>query len=204
MFFNPPSLRLRFRKSPSRVNGPPKQREVKRQDPKKRRFQVRVRSAKIGRSTLLGIDFKLIDNKSRVVVTASEEPQVGSSLISNRILTVDLKNINVPKYLQRELDTSEFKGAVQSIQLKNIKKGKSNDVRILVKLKEEVPYETTREGKLLFIDIENPKSARSERGAGPSSSKRGNPSKGSGEGRSEERGTKERGGKERRSKEGRS
>ena len=114
-------------------------------------------SSKIGRSTLLGIDFKLIDNKSRVVVTASEEPQVGSSLISNRILTVDLKNINVPKYLQRGLDTSEFKGAVQSIELKNIKKGKSNDVRILVKLKEEVPYETTREGKLLFIDIENPK-----------------------------------------------
>ncbi len=113
-------------------------------------------SAKTGRSTLLGIDFKVINNKSRVVVTASEEPQVGSSLISNRILTVDLKNMNVPKYLQRGLDTSEFKSAVQSIELKNVKRGKSNDVRVLVKLKEEVPYETTREGKLLFIDIENP------------------------------------------------
>ncbi len=114
-------------------------------------------AAKTSRSTLLGIDFKVIDNRSRVVVTASEEPQVESSLISNRILAVDLKNMNVPKYLQRGLDTSEFKSAVQSIQLKNIKKGKSNDVRILVKLKEEVPYETTREGKLLFIDIENPR-----------------------------------------------
>ena len=114
-------------------------------------------AAKTGSSTLLGIDFKLIDNKSRVVVTASEEPQLESSLISNKTLTVDLKNMNVPKHLRRGLDTSEFKSAVQSIQLKNIKKGKSNDVRILVKLKEEVPYETTREGKLLFIDIENPR-----------------------------------------------
>ena len=108
-------------------------------------------------STLLGIDFKLVDNKSRVVVTASEEPQLESALISNRTLTVDLKNMNVPKHLRRGLDTSEFKSAVQSIELKNIKKGKTNDVRILVKLKEEVPYETTKEGKLLFIDIENPR-----------------------------------------------
>jgi type IV pilus assembly protein PilQ len=114
-------------------------------------------AAKTSSSTLLGIDFKLIGDKSRVVITASEEPQVESSLISNKILAVDLKNMNVPKHLRRGLDTSEFKSAVQSIQLKNIKKGKSNDVRILVKLKEEVPYETTKEGKLLFIDIENPR-----------------------------------------------
>jgi len=114
-------------------------------------------AGKTGSSTLLGIDFKLMDNKSRVVVTASEEPQLESSLISNRTLTVDLKNMNVPKHLRRGLDTSEFKSAVQSVELKNMKRGKSNDVRILVKLKEEVPYETMREGKLFFIDIENPR-----------------------------------------------
>ena len=68
-----------------------------------------------------------------------------------------MKNSTIPKYLQRDLDTSEFKSAVQSIQLQNIKRGKTNDARILVKLREEVPYETSREGKTLFIDIENPK-----------------------------------------------
>ncbi len=98
-----------------------------------------------------------MEDQSRIVVTLTEEPQVESSLISKKILAFDLRNVTVPKQLQRTLDTSEFKSAVQSIQLQNIKKGKSNDVRVLVKLKEEVPYETTKEGKTLFIDIEKPK-----------------------------------------------
>jgi type IV pilus assembly protein PilQ len=125
--------------------------------PEEKKIPGPGRPANAGKSTLLGIDFKVVDNRSRVVVTASEEPQIESSRISNKILVVDLKNMNVPKYLQRGLDTSEFKSAVQSIGLQNIKKGKSNEVRILIKLKEEVPYETTREGKYLFIDIENPR-----------------------------------------------
>ena len=107
--------------------------------------------------TLTGIDFKQFDQKSRIVVSATGEPQVESFLISKKILAFNLKNTIIPKYLRRDLDTSEFKSAVQSIQLQNIKRGKTNDARILVKLKEEVPYETSREGKALFIDIENPK-----------------------------------------------
>jgi type IV pilus assembly protein PilQ len=41
--------------------------------------------------------------------------------------------------------------------MQNVKVGKLNDVRILIKLREEVPFETTKEGKVLFIDIEKPK-----------------------------------------------
>ena len=107
--------------------------------------------------TLTGIDFKQFDQKSRIVVSATGEPEVESLLISKKILAFNLKNTIIPKYLRRDLDTSEFKSAVQSIQLQNIKRGKTNDARILVKLREEVPYETSREGKSLFIDIENPK-----------------------------------------------
>ena len=106
---------------------------------------------------LTGIDFKQMDDKSRIMVSATEEPQVESALISKKILAVTVKNSTVPKHLQRDLDTSAFKSAVQSVQLQNIKRGKANDVRILVKLREEMPYETTKEGKTLFIDIQNPK-----------------------------------------------
>ena len=56
------------------------------------------------------------------------------------------------------MDTGAFKSVVNFVGLKNIKVGKANDIRVLVKLGEEAPYETTKEGKEIFIDIkEKPK-----------------------------------------------
>jgi type IV pilus assembly protein PilQ len=103
------------------------------------------------------IDFKQMDHKSRIVVSLTEEPQFESQKISKKMVAVDIKNAFLPKHLQRGLDTSGFDSTVKYIDLKNVKKGKANDVRILITLREEVPFETTKEGKTLFIDIEKPK-----------------------------------------------
>jgi type IV pilus assembly protein PilQ len=47
---------------------------------------------------------------------------------------------------------------VNYVDLKNVKVGKTNNIRVLVKLGEKAPYETTKEGKEIFIDIkEKPK-----------------------------------------------
>lgn len=70
---------------------------------------------------------------------------------------MDIKNAYVPKRLQRGLDTSEFESGVSYINIQNIKAGKTNDVKILIKVREEVPFETSAEGKALYIDIEKPK-----------------------------------------------
>ena len=106
---------------------------------------------------LTEIIFKQMDHKSRVVVTLTEEPKFESYPISKNVIAVDIKNTSVPKHLQRGLDTSEFESGVNYIQIQNIKAGKTNDVRISIKLREEVPFETTTEGKTLYIDIEKPK-----------------------------------------------
>jgi type IV pilus assembly protein PilQ len=106
---------------------------------------------------LTEINFKQMDHKSRVVVTLTEEPKFESYPISKNVIAVDIKNTYVPKHLQRGLDTSEFESGVNNIQIQNIKAGKTNDVRISIKLKEEVPFETAIEGKTLYIDIEKPK-----------------------------------------------
>ncbi len=103
------------------------------------------------------IDFKQMDNKSRIVVSLTEEPQFESQMISKNTIAVDIKNAILPNHLQRGLDTSRFDSAVKYVDLRNLKKGKANDVRILITLKEEVPFETSKEGKNLFIDIEKPK-----------------------------------------------
>jgi type IV pilus assembly protein PilQ len=108
-------------------------------------------------STLTKVDFKQMDNKSRIVVTLTEEPIYESHMISKELIGVDIKNSFVPKHLQRGLDTSQFESAVNYISLQNVKIGKTNDVRISIKLREEVPFETSKEGKNLFIDVEKPK-----------------------------------------------
>jgi len=112
---------------------------------------------KVKTSTLTEINFKQMDHKSRVVVTLTEEPKFESYPLSKNVIAVDIKNTSVPKHLQRGLDTSEFESGVNHIQIQNIKAGKTNDVRISIKLREEVPFETATEGKVLYIDIEKPK-----------------------------------------------
>ena len=102
------------------------------------------------------VDFKQMDHKSRIVVTLTGEPRYESSRLSKNTIAVDIKNAFVPKYLQRGLDTKEFESAVENVQMQNVKSGKLNDVRVLIKLREEVPFETTKEGTVLFIDIEKP------------------------------------------------
>jgi type IV pilus assembly protein PilQ len=108
-------------------------------------------------STVTEINFKQMDHKSRVIVTLTEEPQFESSSLPSNQIAVNIKNAIVPKRLQRSLDTSEFESGVSYINIQNIKVGKTNDVKILIKLREEVPFETSVEGKVLYIDVEKPK-----------------------------------------------
>jgi type IV pilus assembly protein PilQ len=108
-------------------------------------------------NTLTEINFKQMDHKSRVVVTLTDEPKFESYTLLKNIIAVDIKNAYVPKHLQRGLDTSEFESGVSYINIQNVKAGKTSDVRISIKIKEEVPFETSTEGSALFIDIEKPK-----------------------------------------------
>jgi type IV pilus assembly protein PilQ len=113
---------------------------------------------KTGKSgTVTRIDFKEMDRKSRIIIGTTEEALFESQRVSRDLIAVHLKNALVPKHLLRPLDASQFDTAVNAVQIQNVKAGKGNDVRISVSLKEEVPYETTQEGNLLYIDIAAPK-----------------------------------------------
>jgi type IV pilus assembly protein PilQ len=104
--------------------------------------------------TLTGVDFKRMDDKSRIILSLSaEDLQVESSTPSKNMIAIDVKNASAPKRLLKGIDTSAFESVVNYIDLKNVKVGKGNDVRVSVQLGEEAPYETTKEGKEIFIDI---------------------------------------------------
>jgi type IV pilus assembly protein PilQ len=113
-------------------------------------------------STLTGIDFKRMDDKSRIILSLSaEDLQFESSAPSKNMIAIDVRNASAPKHLLKGIDTSVFKSVVDYIDLKNVKVGKGNDVRVSVKLGEEALYETTKEGKEIFIDIKE-KTKRTE------------------------------------------
>jgi type IV pilus assembly protein PilQ len=118
--------------------------------------EARIKTVRT-RLALKEIDFKQIDHKSRIAITLSEEPQFETHRISDKMIAIDIKNAFAPKHLQRGMNTSEFDSAVNAIDIKNVKVGKENDIRILVHLREETPYETAREGNTVFFDIEKPK-----------------------------------------------
>jgi type IV pilus assembly protein PilQ len=108
------------------------------------------------------IGFKQMNGKSRIIVSLTEEPQFETPTISKKMIALNIKNAFLPKHFQNGLDTSAFDSAVNYIDLKNIKVGKKNEVQILINLREEVPFETMKEGKTLLIDIEKPKIPKSK------------------------------------------
>ncbi len=116
---------------------------------------VAEKLAKPGKaSTLTGVNFKQMEDRSRITLSLSTEgAQFVSSTPSENVISIDVKNAFAPGKLLRKLDTSAFESAVSSIDLKNVKAGKVNDVRVFVKLREQTSYETSKEGKEIFIDI---------------------------------------------------
>jgi type IV pilus assembly protein PilQ len=157
----PPTLesRLSLPKAPAETIAPPAKWEAKippKTEIKTERTPLEPKKA-VPINHITGIEFKQMDLKSRIQVALTEDPQVESQTLSKNLIVVYIKNAIVPKHLQRGLDTREFENAVKYVSIKNVKKEKKpNEVRISIQLKEDVPFETTQEGKLLFIDFPTP------------------------------------------------
>ena len=131
--------------------------------------QVESRSKPGKPGTLTGIDFKRLDDKSRIILSLStEDPQFESSAPSKNLIVLDVKNTSALKRVLKRMDTSAFDSVVNYIDLKNVKAGKANDVQVLVKLGEEALYETAKEGRQIFIDIkEKPRKIEAKTEAPP-------------------------------------
>jgi type IV pilus assembly protein PilQ len=112
------------------------------------------KAAKVG--MLTGIDFKQMDHKSRIIVSTSDVASYDVFKISETAVALDLKKMRVPERFKRGLDTKAFDSAVEYVSLYNVKSEASRDVRIIVRLKEVVNFETTQEGKRIYLDFDKP------------------------------------------------
>lgn len=106
---------------------------------------------------LAGVDFKQIDDKSRVVLSSSERVDYEIFKISRRDIVIDLKKTTTPKHLKRVLDTRAFDSPVESIRLYNVRSETSRDVRVVIHLTEMVDFEAFQEGKRIFVDFQRPR-----------------------------------------------
>jgi len=97
-----------------------------------------------------------MDHKSRIIVSTSDVASYDVFKISETAVALDLKGMRVPERLKRGLDTKAFDSAVEYISLYNVKSEASRDVRIIVRLKEVVNFETTQEDKRIYLDFDKP------------------------------------------------
>ncbi len=105
---------------------------------------------------LAAVDFKQIDNKSRMVLSSSKRVDYEIFKVSQRDIVVELKKTTAPKHLKRAFDTRAFDSAVEYIRLYNVRSETSRDVRVVIHLKEMVDFEAFQEGNRIFVDFQRP------------------------------------------------
>jgi type IV pilus assembly protein PilQ len=111
---------------------------------------------------LAGVDFKQIDDKSRVVLSSSQKVDYEIFKLAEGDVIVDLKRTTTPKHLKRVLDTRAFDSAVESIHLYNVRSETSKDVRVVIHLREMVDFEAFQENDRIFVDFQKPRGVRGE------------------------------------------
>jgi type IV pilus secretin PilQ/predicted competence protein len=117
-----------------------------------------LRQAVIG--VLYGVDFKQIDDRSRVVLTSSKRVDYEIFKVSQRDVVIDLKKTMTPSHLARDLDTRAFDSAVEYIRLYNVRSETSKDVRVVIHLRETVDFEAFQEDERIFMDFQKPRKER--------------------------------------------
>lgn len=124
------------RREPARQEGPP--------------------SVSSRRKTMTLVGFKQERGASRVFVRTNEPVRYTVTPAGDRLVVVELENTLVAEENNtRAMDTSFFDTAVASV---DANPGPSRTVRVSIRLKQQVPYETRQEGNELSIEFQRPAS----------------------------------------------
>jgi type IV pilus assembly protein PilQ len=112
-------------------------------------------------SSIEAIDFKVVDDSSRIAIKVSGDCNAGKPVKVTGGLSLTIKNCQVPRQFQRMIDTSAFPSVVKMITPYQVKMKKGNDAKILVKLRQAATYSVKQDGDTLFWDIKNPQDNKS-------------------------------------------
>ena len=104
------------------------------------------------RKTLTLVGFKQEAQSSRIFIR-TDEPVRYSVSKGDRMVVLELENTRVDANNARTLDTSFFDTAVNTVQTDS---GPSQTVRVAIRLKQQVPYQTHQQGNELSIEFPRP------------------------------------------------
>jgi len=107
------------------------------------------------RNEIEAIDFKLVDGYSQIAIRAGKECRVGKPVKAAGGLSLTFSNCQIPKNLQRFIDTSSFASVVKGITPIPVKMKKGTDARMLVKLRADAPYRIKQDGLVTYWEIKN-------------------------------------------------
>jgi type IV pilus assembly protein PilQ len=108
------------------------------------------------KGALESLDFKVVDGFSRITLKLYGTCAPGKPVRGVQGLSLSIDNCQVPKRLQRALDTSQFGSPVLSVTPYQAKVKGVNVAKLLVRLKGSPAFTLQREGDLLVWDITNP------------------------------------------------
>jgi type IV pilus assembly protein PilQ len=108
-----------------------------------------------GPGTVDALDFQVKGEFSQLSVMVSGACTAGSPVKVAKGMTLTFKNCQIPRNLQRFIDTSSFPSVVQGITPYSIKGKAGSDTRFLVKLRADAPTTLTQEGEQYVWSFKN-------------------------------------------------
>lgn len=105
---------------------------------------------------IAAMDFQVIDDVSRVAIKLNGSTVVEPPVKSSGVISFKLKNVQLPRNLQRSLETREFVSAVLRVTPVQVKTKSGTDVLIRVVLKDDSTFELRTESDVVYLDIKHP------------------------------------------------
>jgi type IV pilus assembly protein PilQ len=118
--------------------------------------KVEVPPARLSQGSLETLDFEIIDGFSRITMKLYGSCEPAQPVHGVQGLSLSIKNCQVPKRLQRALDTSRFGSPVVSVTPYQVKVKGAPVAKLLVRLKGNPAFSMKRNGDVLVWDIANP------------------------------------------------
>jgi type IV pilus assembly protein PilQ len=116
-----------------------------------------------GPSSVEMIDFQVVNGISRVSVKVVGDVYFAPPVKSAGYVTFTLKNVLLPKSLQRSLDAHSFNSPVLRVTPFLVKNRKGSDTKIRIAMRVAAPFEIRQEGDMLFVDFKNPDGLTAEK-----------------------------------------
>ncbi|WP_129127706.1 type IV pilus secretin family protein [Geomonas oryzae] len=120
------------------------------------RMKTDVPPARNVKGSLEAVEFRVVDGVSRITMKLYGTCEPGEPVRSAQGLTLTINDCQVPKKLQRAMDTSKFGTPVLSVTPYQVKGKKGYLTRISVKLHGKPEFSTSRRGDVYTWDIVNP------------------------------------------------